>query len=197
MEVGQSCDCSGHRLVTEQHSENGAIVPLCTSHGQDAGHVQIQNLVIPVPPTVRDAAINKQEDVAKRRAEKENLAVAAFASKGGQIFTPSSIGLTEATQAHTQLPSPREAGSNSQVTFERSDIWLRDNWPNSWLMFKCCCRAWTLGTFSVPRGATNSTNPNFCPLGFGSHCCRCYCRCVGYLLSHNQNTVSQILDSGS
>lgn len=70
---------------------------------------------------------------------------AAFANKGGQIFTQSSIELTEATQAHTQLPSPREAGSNSQVTFEQSDIRLRDNWPNWWLMFKVlrpCLDTW-------------------------------------------------------
>lgn len=108
--------------------------------------------------TQREINRKTLEKVGLRR-KSVNLAVAPFASKGGQIFTQSSIGLTEATQAHTQLPSPREAGSNSQVTFERSDIWLRDNWPNSWLMFKCCCRAWTLGT----------TNPNFFPLGFGSH----------------------------
>lgn len=175
MEVGQSCDCSGHRLVTEQHSENGAIVPLCTSHGQDSKSKTWWNQFHRLSGTQREINRKTLEKVGLRR-KSVNLAVAPFASKGGQIFTQSSIGLTEATQAHTQLPSPREAGSNSQVTFERSDIWLRDNWPNSWLMFKCCCRAWTLGT----------TNPNFFSTWLWFPCCRCYCRCVGYLLSHNQ-----------
>lgn len=123
--MGQSCDCSGHRLVTEQHSENGAIVPLCTSHGQDAVHVQIQNLVIPVPPTVRDAAINKEEDVAKRRAEKEKRepgGCSVCKQRRPNFHTVIHRIDRSHTSTHTQLPGPGEAGSNSQVTFERSDI---------------------------------------------------------------------------
>lgn len=150
-------------------SENGAIVLLCTSHGQDAGHVSIcsQQDFFTYAKTVKTFRMNKQWHMAKSPTVEKKCESGVSHTKEDTFFPHSRLSGWQKPHKYTEPLSPRQTGSNSHVTIEHSDIWLRDNWPNWQPMLKGCCRTRTLGDLLVPWGATNSTNPDCVPLGFG------------------------------